>query len=208
MPPPPFPNTKLHISHSTNVPDPNSEITSQHGHPFLLSSPFLSGTAHRQPTQLPPPKPTQQPLRQADDSTDISVASFLDTLDRMSPDSAALVKLKHHQALKLLLVADVSAEPFRDLVDPLTASDAAEGGSDAEPASLALGAKADDELLSRIGRGRQHSFGEDGQPDVGEEGQPAPCHWCCPEGGVVGYSAGDGGEVRVGRGKEVKGYAG
>ena len=53
-----------------------------------------------------------------------------------------------------------------------------------------------------------HSFREDFEPDVADDGDAAPGYGGGPEGGVVGDAAGDGGEVGVRGGEEVEGYLG
>ena len=52
--------------------------------------------------------------------------------------------------------------------------------------------------------GLDHTLAEDDELDVADDGDAPPCHGSCPEGGVIGDTAGDSGEVRVRGGEEVK----
>lgn len=49
-----------------------------------------------------------------------------------------------------------------------------------------------------------HSLGGDDEFHVADDGDATPCHWCRPEGGVVGDTAGDCGKVGVRGRKEVE----
>lgn len=51
------------------------------------------------------------------------------------------------------------------------------------------------------------AFGQDDESHVADDGHSAPGHGRGPEGGVVGDTAADGGEVGVCGGEEVEGYA-
>ncbi len=51
-----------------------------------------------------------------------------------------------------------------------------------------------------------HSLGNDLEPNVAHDGDAAPCYWSAPKGSVIGDLAGDGGEVGMGRGKEMQFY--
>lgn len=73
----------------------------------------------------------------------------------------------------------------------------------------------DDEMLVAVAVARRdrvvvphHAFGEDGELHVADEGHAAPGYGRGPQGGDVGDSSCDGGEVRVGGGEEVEGYLG
>jgi len=137
-------------------------------------------------------------------------------LNRMRNNPGLLIKLKNKQAAKLLIIPCIATQPLRNLIHLLRRPNPTVKNTHTFPLGLTACLPAHDEAfvtnagaMVRVGGSASvfdDALGEDSEAYVADYGYATPGHGGGPEGGVVGYAAADGGEVRVGGGEEVERY--
>jgi len=136
--------------------------------------------------------------------------------DRMTDDSPFLIKLKDKQSREFLAVVLPlpTPKPLRNLIHVLARSNTLVKCPCAFSPRFAYRPPSDYELFPRgrergewvCGSGFNHALGEDLELHVSDDGDAAPCDGGGPQGSGVGDPAGDGREMGVSGGEEVKGY--